>query len=337
MSKICINSPQVQKIAELLANTHVPHEQESSTHSFQWTGDKQSLANCYFAIVAICHQTSPIGERRLEGHVDGVQKYGWDYLKERFLRDAIENPKWASSRFWCELTPYDLSELYEDGNHFGKTLNRINERTSLLNEVGDELIRSGFHNIRDAFYVYNGIALGESGFLEFLKRFRAYSDPLMKKGLFFLSVMATECDWRVKDISELPSPVDYHELRGHLRIGTFSVKDPSLLRKLTLCLPIADEEDIELRSKAQNVNEQISKRSGLSNSIIHYLFWNIFRNCCPRDSSETHCVSCGDKCKLPKQYKEMSTYHNQCIFARVCKSVNEEIKVTEPPYVGYFY
>src|SRR5690349_3366695 len=91
MNKLSINESQVAKLIAELKLSAVPSELEASTHSFQWTSGLGELANAYFAIVAICHQTSPIGERPLQGyvHLETQKKVGWDYLKERFLIAAL--------------------------------------------------------------------------------------------------------------------------------------------------------------------------------------------------------------------------------------------------------
>jgi hypothetical protein len=347
MNKLSINESQVDKLIALLNLSHVPRELEASTHSFKWTRGLEDLANAYFAIVAICHQTSPIGERALQGYVDGEtqKKVGWDYLKERFLIAAIKEPKWTSQDFWKTLTPGDLSALYFDerlaeecGDHStGKTFSRLNERAFLINDLGNQMTELGMQHISEGFIQREGRIGGESGFMNFLRRFEAYKDPVSKKSLFFLSIVANECGWAIQDREQLLSPVDYHELRGHLRVGTLTPIDAKLSEKIQRGVAFTEEEDTQLRLTAQEINNKIGKETGLGSSVVHYLFWNIFRNCCPRDSEQTHCSECGERCKLPEQYKKMPTYGDRCVFSDVCFSANNEAKVIEPPYVGHFY
>ena len=199
-----------------------------------------------------------------------------------------------------------------------------------LSEYGCEFI--------DELFKRSGQRLeGESGFLHVLKTFRAYSDPVKKKSLFFLSIVKEECGWEIKDERNLFSPVDYHELRGHLRIGTLIINDAELSFKVQQGLAISEQDDIELRAEAQKANQRIAEESGLDSSRVHYLFWNVFRNCCPRESTKTHCADCGEACKLPAQYKEMPTYEKRCIFSKICHSANRPRKVIDPPYIGQFY
>src|SRR3989442_1561745 len=129
-SRVVIDTERLGRIADLLTRSSVPPEAESRGHDFEWTNGPRLLANAYLAIVAICHQTSPGGERRLEGLVQGSHKVGWDYLKERFLREAAEHTEWTKPSFWQVLNPTRLSSFYVDST-LGLTLNRVNERTFL--------------------------------------------------------------------------------------------------------------------------------------------------------------------------------------------------------------
>jgi hypothetical protein len=351
MQRISINRSQVDKLVTLLAESQVPLKlDEAAAHPFEWTRGMRELANAYFAIVAICHQTTPIGERGLQGYIDQTPqahlKRGWDYLKERFLIGALKEPQWTSPSFWNELTPYELSALYQDdtlGKRYGdeaigRTLNRLNERAFLINDLGRVLTRDGVKYIDEVFTHNNQTIGGSQGFLSFLEaNFEAYKDPVRKKSSFFLSIVAAECDWKIKDPENLSSPVDYHELRGHLRIGTIMVNDSDLAHKVQRGLALTDQEDTELRLATQEVNDFLGNKAGLDSSRVHYLFWNVFRNCCPRESDKTHCLSCGSNCKLPQHYKDMPTYKERCVFSEICHSAGKPNKIIDPPYVGHYY
>jgi hypothetical protein len=335
-SKTNLDEEKLAKIARTLSAAKVPKEAESGDHGSSWTRGPQDLANAYFAIVAICHQTSPIGERRLEGMVGSEPKPGWNYLKERFLETADAKPEWATPAFWRRVSPSHLSQMYAD-QRFGLTLNRVNERSYLLNDLGEKLVEEGLASIDEAFRRCQSTLGGEKGFLEYLRGFEAYSDPVRKKALFFTSLAATECGWRIVDPERLESPVDYHELRGHLRIGTVRVTDEGLKQKIRLGLTLSPSEDTELRREVQQANSILAKNANLTSSVIHYLLWNVFRNCCPRESDKTHCTSCGSSCGLPAQYKEMPIYHARCVFGDVCKSAGAKDKLVDPAYMGHYY
>lgn len=330
-----VSERKIKQISRLLRGVDIPPEEESDSHSFSWKTNIKLLANAYLAIVAICHQTSPYGEKKLEGCIGGVRKRGWDYLKEKFLKKATEDKKWASFRRWQALSPIELSNIYRD-NIVGITLSRINERTFLLNELGAKLLAEGYTYIEEAFEKCNRILGGKNGFLNFLRKFQAYKDPVNKKAFYFLSIVKNECNWEIVDIDALSSPVDYHELRGHLRIGTISIINPELRYKLNKNLPFTIEEDTELRSLTQEINSRIARTCGVESTVLHYLLWNIFRNCCDREPSKTHCHFC-ENCYLPTKYKSLRIYNERCIFSEICDSSDKEDKVLEPPFIGHYY
>ncbi|MCP3161807.1 hypothetical protein [Myxococcus qinghaiensis] len=333
---ITVNTIKINEIANLLRNTAIAGEEESGEHRFQWTKNSETLANAYLAIVAICHQTSPLGERRLEGHIHNQPKYGWDYLKEKFLLSALDDARWHTPSGWQLITPADLSMLFSDSTS-GLTLNRINERAYLLNNLGDQLSTIGLDSITQLFEDCGRHLAGDNGLFAVLRRTDAYRDPAAKKAQFFLSIAIQECGWHPVDQISLASPVDYHELRGHLRIGTVEISDTSLRAKIERGLTLSEEEDSALRLAVQDANGRIASATRTTTSSLHYLLWNTFRNCCPRGSLATHCQACPPSCNLPSRYKEAKPDPQKCIFSSHCDSANKISKPNEPPYMGHYY
>jgi hypothetical protein len=288
------------------------------------------------AIVAICHQTSPIGERPLEGIVEGSRSKGWDYLKTKFLLAARSDISLCNPQSWAAVNPLALSTLFAD-DQLGLTLNRVSERAYLLNDLGHRLVVNECSSIRTLFDACKGTLAGGDGFLHHLSQFAAYSDPLKKKSFFFLSLMQTECGWTFDDPESLQSPVDYHEIRGHLRLGSVDVHDARLASKLRAGIPVNQEEDAAIRCAVQEANASIARMCSAADSELHYLLWNVFRNCCPRASLQTHCSTCPPDCLLPAPYRAPTYYQSRCIFAPICASANKDAKPVEPAYLGHYY
>lgn len=71
----------------------------------------------------------------------------------------------------------------------------------------------------------------------------------MKKSHLFLAIMMREGDWVRMDPENLRSPVDYHEMRGHLRMGTILIQDHRLASKIQRGLTLTEEEDGEMARK----------------------------------------------------------------------------------------
>lgn len=334
MEGVFVNEEKVTQLAKLLRLFEIPEVEEGAGSFVIPEIEKEGLANAYFFLVGICHQTSPVGERRLEGKIHGATRYGWDYLKEKYFIALQKTPAIATPDAWRGFTPKTISDLFAD-DELGLTLNRINERTYFINDLGETLLKEKIDFVSEAFDLSEKKVSGERGFLKFLAKFVAYSDPLRKKSFFFLSLALSECKWAIADQENILSPVDYHELRGHLRIGTIKVEEPGLKRKLAGNLVISNDEDNALRYSVQQAMTELSDKTGLSPSQLHYFFWNVFRNCCPRNPLAAHCEKCEESCTLPAQYKNQFEKH--CVFSPVCSSAGKSSKVMEPPYMGHFY
>lgn len=336
MEQVVLDDVKIASVVARLRELVIPAPQESAGRSAPWEGSAEELSNCYFAIVAICHQTSPIGERPLEGFIGNTRLFGWDYLKEKFLAIANQDRRWIFPEFWAHLAPLDLADLYED-RRCGRTLNRVTERASLLNNAGCRLVERRSRFVSTEFEQSGRRLSGAAGFFSFLQTVEAYKDPVQKKSQFFAAIATQECGWIPADPASMSSVIDYHELRGHLRIGTIRIVEASMAAKVKRGMVLTEQEDTVLRQAVQRANDILCRATNTSSSALHYLMWNVFRNCCPRPARETHCSSCPATCRLPPTYKAMIGYNGRCIFSQVCDSANAEVKVVDPPYLGHYY
>lgn len=129
--------------------------------------------------------------------------------------------------------------------------------------------------------------------------------------------------WKYEDPHLLGAPVDYHEVRGHLRIGTVTVTDQALKSKLLKHEPVTAHEDIAIRTAVLEAIMLISERTGLNNpSQLHYLFWNVFRNYCTRE--DPNCLGERRETYLPHRYQDLAIPNGSkmaCPFSGVCGSV----------------
>src|ERR1039458_3510663 len=81
ISLVEVDSERCAAVAALLRRVEIPSAEEDAP--LLGVGVKV-LPNLYLALVAICHQTSPKGGRRLEVVTDSGQSlFGWDRSEER--------------------------------------------------------------------------------------------------------------------------------------------------------------------------------------------------------------------------------------------------------------
>ncbi len=320
MSKIIIDYEQCARVAEHIARSGgVPKDRE----------DPMALSfplavaeNAWCATVAICHQTTPINGSALQGTALGVHRRGWDYLLQKSISEANGDPMLFTTEWLQNVTGSDLIKLFHDDVE-GNTLNTPDERAMLLRDLGSFLHSYGATSIRECYIASDGYIVRPDGvhLSGLMKTLKAYQDPVEKKFFYFLALMQNQGFWTYKDPEHLSSPVNYHEQRGHFRLGTVLITDTALLAKIHAKEEITPDEDIAIRFAVRGAIEHIAILLAITPTMAHYFFWNYFRNCCARD--HVHCSECGSGCKLPERYRMGET---RCMFAPVCKSATIPIK-----------
>lgn len=319
-SLVQVDAHACEQLATALEARSIPEDREE----IHFEGFESSeLENLLLLVVAVCHQTSARGERPLAGKVNGRLLKGWDYLLQRFVEAARSDKSLVQPSFWEELSPMVLRSLYRnsDGQDL---LTDVNNRAHLINDLGHVMKTRGWASAAVIYRQCNGrISTGKPNLIESLAQFRAYRDPVCKKSFFFLSLMRNTGLWNYEDSHLLGAPVDYHEVRGHLRIGTVTVTDETLKSKLLKHEPVTAHEDIAIRAAVLQAIMLISEKTGLNNpSQLHYLFWNVFRNYCTRE--DPNCLGDRRETYLPDRYQALSIPNDNkmaCPFSGVCGSV----------------
>lgn len=337
-SPVVVVVPSVcDRLATLLATRKgdVPEDREDS----QLPGFSGALiGNFYFLLVAICHQTSPRGHAPLEGKVNGVYRRGWDYLSARLEEAARDDQAILAPATWRGMSCATVRSMFRDAE-YGERLSEPDLRTELINDLGDNMIRHNWTTVLELYGECEGrVATGTPNLLDTLGQFRAYRDPVRKKSVFFLALMRNSGLWHYPDEELLGPPVDYHEVRGHLRLGTVQVIDLKLTEKLRSGVMVTADEDVQIRQAVYDAIMLISERSGLRNpSRLHYLFWNVFRSVCTRH--EPHCFAIGSESLLPTRYKPITNFDGQhrCPFSEFCSSAGKTEPICEHVFETDYY
>jgi len=322
-----------RRLARFIASKHIPVEREEI--ELQEFSDLEK-GNLLLFIVSICHRTST-SDGVLSGNVGGTFLKGWDFLFQRFIEFSRDHRTWLKPVSWAQMTEKDMRQIYP----VGSGLTDIGRRIELLNDLGSKMLKKQWYWLQDIYDACNGWILREEAhMLGKLSLFQAYSDPVHKKSFFLLSLMRTLTEWDYQDPENLGPPVDYHEVRGHLRLGTVRVEDTSLKKRLLLSIPVTQEEDIAIRAEVFKAIVLISELSGLSDSSrLHYAFWNLFRNFCTR--LEPNCFGSRRESYLPDRYRELISCKGKdflpCPFNTICQSADSLEKYQEHRYITDYY
>jgi hypothetical protein len=336
VQRVAVDIDACRRVSALIRSRNIPADHEDS--SLDGITPRE-IGNFYLLLVAICHQTSPRGKPPLEGNVGERHFRGWDYLSAKLEAAVRENPDILSPAYWATITGDGLRDLFRDKT-LGDRLSDPSGRALLIADLGTKMLEHGWTCADDIFAkAQRCVATGPNNLVKLLSFFRAYDDPVHKKTFFFLAVMQNSGLWVYADSDKLGAPVDYHEVRGHLRIGTVQIHDEELRAKLLSGREVSAQEDLLIRDTVHKALMFISDRSGLHNaSQLHYLFWNVFRSCCTRDNP--HCNSCPSSCSLPERYVPLALFPDgkrRCPFSPVCQSVGREPKLIEHNFETDYY
>lgn len=334
-SPVLVDLAACDRLATLLGRMKVPGDREESELPGM---PKSDVGNFYLALVAICHQTSPRGLPPLQGYVNGMLLRGWDYLAAKLEAAVAANRVLLEPECWIDLSATSIRRLFVD-EVSGDRLTDPEGRAALLRDLGEKMRRCGWHRADDFYAISRGsVAGGPTSLLAVLREFTAYGDPVAKKSSFFLALMRNCGLWKYRDEHALPPPVDYHEVRGHLRIGTVRIVDMSLADKVRTGTTVSAAEDIAIRRCVSDAIVKISTASGIRNpSQLHYLFWNVFRSVCTRDAPQ--CFSMSAENGLPSRYRSLllSEAGDRCLFAEVCAGAGASDPICDHVVDTHYY
>lgn len=315
-NSVAVNLDACKLVSIWIAQHQIPTDREEvSLEGF--TNDE--IGDFYLFLVAICHQTSPIRQTALRGEVNGRMRHGWDFLLGRFEELARNDRSLLSPGVWQSMSAARLLTMFSTSEE-NSTMVGSERRAELIRNLGSVMLNRGWPHLDTLYEKASGrIASGTPNLVDLLSNFEAYRDPIHKKTFFLLALMRNHGLWHFVDPEQLGAPVDYHEIRGHLRLGTVFIADDRLREKLSSNEPVTAAEDLAIRQAVYQAIMEISERSGIRDpSRLHYLFWNVFRSCCKR--TETHCDGCPSSCTLPERYVPLavSPIGRACPFRTVC-------------------
>ncbi|MBL9123816.1 MAG: hypothetical protein JNG90_09305, partial [Planctomycetaceae bacterium] len=216
-------------VAQWIAAHEIPRDaEETCLQGFS----SIEVGDFYLFLVAICHQTSPQGLPPVLGTVNGQLRRGWDYLLNRFEQLARQDRSLLSLAWWEKLSGAQLEEWFADPE-YGRRLVAPERRAELVRDLAAVMNRRGWRHAQDVYDASGGwIAAQTPNLLGMLSGFAAYRDPVQKKSFYLLSLLKNNGIWSYRDPESLGAPVDYHEVRGHLRLGTVRICSPQLRRKI---------------------------------------------------------------------------------------------------------
>ncbi len=287
---------------------------------------RREIVSYFLVMVAMDHRLSRPG-RPYEAIVDGRLYHGADLLYKLGSKKYAEDPGFFEAEKLSKVNVKDILEWLsvETG---GRTVKPPDPevRAELLRDLGVKLLKlydgDPYAVIVDsANYLKKGV---QGGFINILKTFKAYQDPVEKKNYLLAKFLERRRVLEIVDDHNKEVPVDNHLVRIAIRTGIIDV-DPETLEAIALGVEFTEEKDVILRKTARIAYKEAARTANIDPFTLDDTLWSFGRKCCTRENPtckhtcRTECAKTGgcnggcplaETCKAYKNPKYMVPEHN---------------------------
>lgn len=313
-----VNIKQSEKVGKILKEIKIRNSFYNREFLTVDTNRETKIRMCLFS-AAICHQTYTL-------YHNTKDLYGWDFMEFAFVEMIKNNAALLEPSFLALADFYEIKYLLQayfspDKRPDNCTLDRLDERTEMLKELGTE-IQNNFDGKTTKFIDQSeGLLFNKGlGLYETLSKFSSFKDPQRKKITFFIKLAIDAGILNIRDEQNMIPIMDYHMQRVLMRLGCIEITDQDLKEKL-LRKEVLDS-DSEIRQACIDSISIIAKSSGHRILKMNDYFWPMGRSCC----NET--TLCFDrKCeKEPCSLESIAEleFHHKCIFENICKGKSDK-------------
>jgi len=292
-----IDHDQVKLVADTFKRIQIVPDSFSDPRYYPPPDVDQELAIAYFtAMVAIDHRTH---QKKLYVLKRNGEEYRgadllWRLGKEMFDRDPeiftasrLANLDYQTIKQWLEPGEVELWDLYT--------------RLLLLRDLGRKTLELYSGKFSTLVQLSGGWLYNKGrGFIELLKVYRAYEDPVEKKPFLLVKFLYRRGYLKVVDIENLHVPVDNHVTRIAFRLGIVELSD-ELKRYVRQKLEVPYTVDVSIRLTVRAAWKLVSLHSKIDPTVLDDFLWNHGRKTCRPDQPKC------EQCPLKQACKAYNT------------------------------
>ena len=306
-----IDYMQCEKFARVIRNVKIKPDPFTNPEYFPPSNEPvENVVNYFFFMVAIDHRTSLPG-KPFEGYIDGKFYHGSDLLYRLGMIMYEENPDFFSPENMSKITADDIRRWLTVDEPKRITIHDPEIRAFLLRDAGTKLLKLYDGSILNLLRASKGYLYlkPNGGFIERLKIFRAYEDPVEKKPFLLTKFLERRGVLKVMDSENMHVPVDNHLVRIALRTGI--VDEIEKVKELFMWKREATyEEDIIIRLIIRQAWKIISKLSEVNPSILDDFLWMFGRKTCLREKPMCEICPLKNACKAFIDTKRRQLYEH---------------------------
>ncbi|WP_197524318.1 hypothetical protein [Aeropyrum pernix] len=275
---------------------------------------REVVASYFLVMVAMDHRLSRPG-KPYEAVVDGKLYHGADLLYRLGSKKLQEDPGFFTAERLSRVTVEDVKEWLSVGNASPPD---PDVRAKLLRDLGRKLMAlyqgsAWMLIVESKGYLRRGV--GE-GFVDRLKVFTAYQDPVEKKAFLLAKFLERRGVARFADPHNKELPVDNHLVRLALRMGIVSATE-DLLEAVKRQREVDTLDDVALRLASRRAWRIVAQHGGIDPFILDDFLWAFGRLCCTRDAPTCR-TGCSAKCR------GMGWCDGGCPLSRVCRAYSDD-------------
>lgn len=303
-----VNLDRVQIISKALMHTDLKPMNLFDTKFYPNRDEPLDRVLMYFMVmVSMDHRLSRPG-KQYRASVDGEELHGADLLYRLGMKMYSENSEFFDPRNLIKVEPQDVISWLSIGNASPPD---PDVRSMLLRDLGSKMLKlfegdplKILHTAGNRLKRDDG-----NGFLELIKVFKAYQDPVEKKGMLLAKFLSYRGILRITDVENKRVPVDNHLTRIAIRLGIVDL-ERIYIEKILHRVPFDKDEDVIIRYSVREAYRYLSLYSGVDPFHLDDALWTLGRTTCTKDRSK--CSTCHFKrfCRayLENQYLEEHLY-----------------------------
>ncbi|MEM1702062.1 MAG: iron-sulfur cluster loop [Desulfurococcaceae archaeon] len=249
--------------------------------------DVENTLRYFMTMVAMDHRLSRPGKPYEACIEDGCFK-GSELLYRLGMKKYEEDMEFFNPVRLASITIEDIKKWLS----MGKTSPPdIEIRAILLRDLGQKITKLYNGEVSKVLEMSGNRVYGDilsPGFVDNLRVFKAYEDPVAKKPLLLAKFLVKR--GLFNPVDQLDVAVDNHLCRIAYRLGLVMVSG-NLWEKIKRGIEVSWEEDVLLRLFVKRSYRLLSQRAGISPDIIDDHFWLMGRGICLKDI-EPMCGRC---------------------------------------------
>lgn len=274
---------------------------------------RRDVTSYFLVMVAMDHRLSRPG-RPYEAYINGRLYHGADLLYKLGVMKFNEDPGFFEASRLAKIKTEDVVK-WLSVEYGGKVVKPPDPdvRAELLRDLGVKLLKLYDGDPYGLIVEARGyLKYGGGGFINLLKVFKAYQDPVEKKAYLLAKFLERRGVLSIVDTYNKEVPVDNHLVRIALRTGLVEVDDETL-EAIAANMEFTDEQDTMLRFITRIAYKEVSKAGGVDPFILDDLLWSFGRRCCTRENP-----TCRSSCRV--ECSRLRGCDGGCSLAPLCSA-----------------